>query len=137
MTPEKIDAIRCIKVISSGHMNDWAEKRDSKNPARAKDRNPCSPNEIIPRDLGAARLARSLAAKPNIPKTASIDKIEKLSAPGWIMIKTPTKPVKIATQRDKDTFSLRKMLAPATTTIGVVWRIIVVVESGVNVRAKE
>tara|TARA_X000000368_G_C22417641_1_gene444637 strand:+ start:259 stop:507 length:249 start_codon:yes stop_codon:yes gene_type:complete len=82
MTPAKIAATRYIEVTLSGKMKECSEKRVRMNPASDNDKNPCSPRVKIWSAFGAARLARSLAANPAIPITASIEKTEKLSVPG-------------------------------------------------------
>ena len=74
-------------------------------PEKANARNPCNPNTKTLRLAGAARLARSRPANPNIPKIANIERNEKLSVVGFKITITPNKPNKIANQRRHPTFS--------------------------------
>ena len=106
-------------------------------PERAIDIKPWTPRAKIFSDFGTTRLARSRPAKPSIPNTAKIDKNEKLSLLGSIIIKTPKKPSRTAAHLRALTFSLNNTAAPITTTIGVACKIIVDDANGVKASAEE
>ena len=69
--------------------------------------------------LGAARVAKSRPAKPSMPATANNEVASKPLIPGRRIIKTPTNPRQIASQRRQPTVSPKKTTAPAVTTSGV------------------
>ena len=62
--------------------------------------------------FGLMRVAKSLPAKPIIPKIAKMENRLKPSVPGWIISKTPMKPKIIAVHLRQPTFSPRKKHSP-------------------------
>ena len=67
---------------------------------------------------GNARVARSRAAANSTEMIMKIEANWKTELPGRMTIKTPTKPISIASQRRQPTFSPNTSAAPSVTTNG-------------------
>ena len=115
-----------------GQTNAAPSQTENPRPAIRTIQNPQTPKTAPDIVFGAARVAKSRPANPNIPSTAMIDSGEKLSAPGRKITKTPHSPTKIADHRRQPTVSPKKSAAPATTTIGVACKIAVADDKGVS-----
>ena len=84
---------------------------------------------------GAARVARSRPAKPNMPASARKLRAEKPDRPGRRISSTARKPVRISAARNSPTFSPNINAATGTTTKGVACKMAEAVDIGVSATA--
>ena len=76
------------------------------------------------------RVARSRAAQKTTETSAINENSLKPATPGRTMMRTPTKPAAIASQRRQPTGSPNNIAAPSVTASGSAWKIAAVLASG-------
>jgi hypothetical protein len=133
--PAAIDPMSWMEIQTTGNENEELCQAEYSTPATMTVRRPQNPTTEVASVAGAIRFASSRSAKPSIPVMANIDRIEKLSAPGWKAMITPMRPIRIAAHGRHPTFSRNIIATPATTTNGVACKITVADSKGVKATA--